>query len=111
MLCWTLSLTQQWSVLCNEREFSGSPHNISISTVFIPVRTNCHAWTQYCSASPEQINKMVPSRHSERGDSVSFPEMAVMSQPGFICGAHAMRGLIFSCPPRVEVGAYELDKP
>lgn len=70
----------------------------------------CHAWTQSCSASPEQINNMVPSRQSERGDSVSFPEMAVMSQPGFICGAHAMRGLIFSCASHVEVGAYELVK-
>lgn len=28
MLCWTMSLTQQWSVLCNERGFSGSSHII-----------------------------------------------------------------------------------
>ncbi len=42
-------------------------------------------------------------RRSEKGDSVSFPEMAVMSEPGFSIGAHAMRGLIFSKPSRIEV--------
>ena len=42
-------------------------------------------------------------RRSERGDCVSFPEMAVMSQPEFSIGAHAMRGLIFSRPSSIEV--------
>ena len=42
-------------------------------------------------------------RRSEHGDCVSFPEMAVMSQPEFSIGAHAMRGLIFSRPSSIEV--------
>ena len=42
-------------------------------------------------------------RRSERGDCVSFPEMAVMSQPEFSIGAHAMRGLVFSRPSSIEV--------
>ena len=111
MLCWTMSLTQQWSVLCNERGFSGSSHIISISTVFIPVQTKLPRMDSVLLSQSTEINNMVTSRHSEQGDSVSFPEMAVMSQPGFICGAYAMRGLIFSCPSRIEVGAYELVKP
>ena len=45
----------------------------------------------------------MPCRRSERGDCVSFPEMAVMSQPDFSIGAHAMRGLIFSRPSSIEV--------
>ena len=46
---------------------------------------------------------LIDCRRSEKGDSVSFPEMAVMSQPGFSIGAHAMRGLVFSQPSRIEV--------
>ena len=42
-------------------------------------------------------------RRSAHGDCVSFPEMAVMAQPEFSIGAHAMRGLIFSRPSSIEV--------
>ena len=90
--------------LQRKRIFRCSP--ISLRSVWSAMH---HIYTQWmplgCSVLWACIYKQdtVRYRRSEKGDSVSFPEMAVMSQPGFSIGAHAMRGLIFSQPSRIEV--------
>ena len=86
--------------LQRKRIFRCSP--ISLSSVWSAMH---HYTYSGCSVLWACVYKQgtVRYRRSEKGDSVSFPEMAVMSQPGFSIGAHAMRGLIFSQPSGIEV--------
>jgi len=103
---WTMFQIQRWSVLYNEREYSGYPRLIyhtgnahNPSTLY----TSCSTCGLHCVCLAQPNVEGLLHRRSENGDSVSFPEMAVMSQPGFSIGAHAMRGLIFSRPTRIQV--------